>query len=136
MTIKNYNTFLLESMVSDDIISNLPDEYNDVKADIIGLIDDTLSDINDDYKRSDFDKFVNDYLINGKDDVNINGLIDDNDIFNFYMKHQSDIDEFLNSDGYLEETPKEHDSFGLHETLIDGTKYLIFNMIEQIKDAL
>lgn len=135
MIIKRYSSFINESTVTDEIISNLSDNNTELKTDIIEHIDETLSDINDEYKRSDFNNFVDEYIVNGKDSSTINGLIEENDIFNFYMKHQSEIDTFLNEDGYLEETPKDHDSFGLHETLIDGTKHAILKMIEQIRDT-
>lgn len=136
MKIKRFNNFINESVVSDDLITKLSDDYKELMTDIITHIDETLVDINDEYKLSDFKKFIDEYIIEGKDSDKINGLIDENDIFNFYMKYQADIDKFLNDDGYLEETPKDHNSFGLHDMMIDGTKYTVFKMVEKIKELL
>lgn len=136
MIIKKYYNFINESMVTDDLINKLTDEYKELQTDLLEHIDETLSDLNDEYKLSDLKKFINDYIVEGKDSANINGLIEDTDISNFYHKHHNSIDKFLNEDGYLEDSPKEHQSFGLHDIMIDGTKYMIFKMLEKIKELL
>lgn len=136
MKIKRFDNFINESMVTDDLITKLPEDYKEIQEDILEHIDNTLSDINDEYRLSDLKKFIDGYIIDGKDSDKINGLIEDSDLSNFYHKHQVVIDKFLNDDGYLEDSPKEHQSYGLHEIMVDGTKYTIFRMIEKIKEVI
>lgn len=136
MKIKRFYNFINESMVTNELIDKLSDDYKEIQEDILEHINDTLSDIDDEYKMSDLRNFIDDYIVDGKDSDKINGLIEDTDLSNFYHKHQTIIDAFLNEDGYLEDSPKEHQSFGLHEIMIDGTKYTIFKMIEKIKEVL
>jgi hypothetical protein len=136
MKIKRFNNFINESAVIDSIYDKLSEEYIELKKDILEHIDKTLSDTNDEYKFSDLKTFIEEYIVDGENSDKINGLIDENDIFNFYMKHQTDIDQFLLDDGYMDDSPIDHESRGLYENVIEGTKYTVLKMIEKLKDSL
>lgn len=143
MKIEKFNKFnkiemnISESVISEiNIIDNIQQEYKDIIDDILDMIDNTLKDIDKDYSLSDFKDFIDDYIIDGLDASNINEFIDDSDISNFYHKHHTTIDEFLLDDGYLDKTPKENQSYGLYDYLINGTKQCVLKMIEKIKDNL
>jgi hypothetical protein len=66
----------------------------------------------------------------------INKLVEDNDIFNFYLKFQSEIDELLNDTKYMDESPSNNNVFSLYDVVIDGTKQSILDILESIKDKL
>ena len=52
----------------------------------------------------------------------INGLINDSDIWDFYIKYKDNIDELLNKDGFYEKSPEELNIFSLYDYIIEGTK--------------
>ena len=66
----------------------------------------------------------------------IDALIEDNDIFNLYLTHQSDFDELLNDTGYMEQTLKDNNVFSLYDVVIDGTKRGILNLVEILQSEL
>lgn len=136
MKIKKFNNYIKESVVTDNLIGSLPEDYKEIQQDILEHIDETLIDINDEYKLSDLKSFLDSYIIDGKDSDKINGLIEDTDISNFYHNHHAIIDKFLNDDGYLDKSPIDNNSYGLHDIMIDGTKYTILKMIEKIKEVI
>jgi len=55
--------------------------------------------------------------------VTLEGLIQDEDIFDFYLKHKEDVDKLLEKDGYF---GRNQGVRGLYEYVIDGTKQAIF----------
>jgi len=137
MQIKKYSSFLFEKLDFDDIKERLDDSYIDLKSELIEMIDDTLkSTKNSEITMIDLEDFISDYISSGKDANMINNLIEDNEIFNFYLKFQSDIDELLNEIKYMEETPKEHNVFSLYDVIIDGTKQSILESLETIQNEL
>ncbi|MDY0270126.1 hypothetical protein [Trichloromonas sp.] len=137
MQIKKYSSFLFEKLDFDDIKERLDDSYIDLKSELIEMIEDTLkSTKNSEITMIDLEDFISDYISSGKDANMINNLIEDNEIFNFYLKFQSDIDELLNETKYMEETPKEHNVFSLYDVIIDGTKQSILESLETIQNEL
>ena len=68
----------------------------------------------------EFTEFVKSYIKNPKD-VKIEGLINDSDIYDFYLKYRNQIDECLNDINYYDITPSESGVFGLYEYTITGT---------------
>jgi len=137
MQIKKYSSFLFEKLDFNDIKERLDDSYIDLKSEIIEMIEDTLkSTKNAEIIMTDLEDFISDYISSGKDANMINNLIEDNEIFNFYLKFQSDIDELLNDIKYMDETPKEHNVFSLYDVIIDGTKQSILYSLETIQNEL
>lgn len=133
----NYKA-LNEELSVDDIKNGMDETYIDFKTDLINMIIDTLETnetiINVD--KGEILSFISDITSKGKDSNMIDGLIEDNDIFNFYLKHQSDIDELLNNIGYLEKSPNDNNVFSLYEVILDGTKEAIINILSTIKKEL
>jgi hypothetical protein len=62
--------------------------------------------------------------------VTLEGLIQDEDIFDFYLKHKEDIDKFLVKDGFF---TKNQGVRGLYEYVIDGTKQAILLCLSEMK---
>ena len=137
MEIKKYSSFLFEKLDFDDIKERLDDSYIDLKSELIEMIEETLkSTKNAEITMTDLEDFINDYISAGKDANMINKLVEDNDIFNFYLKFQSDIDEFLNETKYMDESPSKHNVFSLYDVIIDGTKQSILDSLEIIQKEL
>ena len=106
--------------------------------DLLDLINQTLEETSDikNVTKEDLNDFFTDYITAGKDAEMIDDLVEDNDIFNFYLKHQSDFDELLNDTGYMEQTPQQNNVFSLYDVTIDGTKQGIWNLIEIMQSDL
>jgi len=137
MQIKKYSSFLFEKLDFDDIKGRLDDSYINLKSELIEMIEETLKTTkNAEITMTDLEDFINDYISAGKDANMINKLVEDNDIFNFYLKFQSDIDEFLNETKYMDESPIEHNVFSLYDVIIDGTKQSILDSLQLIQDEL
>ena len=138
MEVKKYNEFYIaENLDLDKLNAKLTEDYKDLKADLIDIINDTMEETSDEsIKNEDLLSFIDEYISKGKDANLLDGLIEDNDIFNFYLKHQSDIDELLNETGYLDKTPKDNNVFSLYDVIIDGTKEAIIKTLEKIKEEI
>ena len=131
MKIRNYTTYLKGSLNLEEIYDMVGDSFTDLKKDLLDLINNTIEESSDkSIKREDLKDFMSKYIQEGKDVNMIDDLIEDNDIFNFYLKHQSDFDELLNDTGYMEKTPQENNIFSLYDITIDGTKQGIWNLVE------
>jgi ATP-dependent helicase/DNAse subunit B len=137
MKIRKYSSFLVEKLDFDDIKERLDDSYIDLKSELIEMIEETLKNIkNAEITMTDLEDFINDYISAGKDANMIDKLVEDNDIFNFYLKFQSEIDELLNDTKYMDESPSNNNVFSLYDVVIDGTKQSILDILESIKDKL
>lgn len=138
MEVKKYNEFYIaENLDLDKLNAKLTEDYKDLKADLIDIINDTMEETSDEsIKNEDLLSFIDEYISKGKDANLLDGLIEDNDIFNFYLKHQSDIDELLNSSKYMDKTPKENNVFSLYDVIMDGTKESIIEVFKLLKNEL
>jgi hypothetical protein len=137
MEIKKFNTYLNEAIDLDEIYENIGESFTELKKDLIDLINNTLesSDIKN-VSKEDLNDFITNYITAGKNVDMIDELVEDNDIFNFYLKHQSDFDELLNDTGYMSKSPEENGVFSLYDVIIDGTKQGIMNLMEIIQSDI
>jgi hypothetical protein len=128
MKIKSYISFINEDLKS-DLSPKLESDYKDLKEDIIEMIEKSL-------KTSDsktFDDFVSAFIKN-PDDTQIEGLINDSDVYEFYLKYRNDIDELLSKIKFYDDIPSEMSSFSLYDYVIKGTKKAIGELVSMIKD--
>jgi len=137
MNIRKFSTYLVEALNMKEINEEINDTYKELKEDLLDLINKTLEESDKkDITKEDLNDFMNKYVIAGKDVDMIDELIEDNDIFNFYLKHQSDFDELLNDTGYMSKSPKDNNVFSLYDVIIDGTKQGIIEIIEILQSEL
>jgi hypothetical protein len=129
MRLKRYNNFLTEGLGDDNM--DQFENYGDIKSDILNMIEDSLdsSDMNV------ISEFINSYITE-PDSNNIEGLINDSDIYEFYLKYINEIDEILVEKDYLEKSPESLGALGLYDYLVKATKDCIFMLVEMIKSDL
>lgn len=128
MKIKSYISFINEDLKS-DLSPKLSTDYKDLKEDIIEMIEKSL-------KTSDsktFDDFVSAF-IKDQEKTQIEGLINDSDIYEFYLKYKNDIDELLSKLKFYDEVPSEISSFSLYDYVIKGTKKAIVELVTMINE--
>lgn len=102
--------------------------YEDTIGDIRKMIEDSL-------KTSDiktFEDFISAY-IKDPEDTKIEGLINDSDVFDFYLKYRNDIDSILSDINFYDEVPSELSTFGLYDYIIKGTQRSILEFVKLIK---
>ncbi len=101
--------------------------YDDVKQDLSEMIEKSLKSSDKKTK----EEFVSAYLRDSEKNQ-IEGLINDSDIYEFYLKYRNNVDEVLSKENFFEEKPSDLDSFSLYDYLIVGTKKAIKLFLESI----
>lgn len=75
--------------------------------------------------------FMNTYVDPNSDEI-LEGLIEDADIFDFYLKMQSDVDQILLDNNYYDDPPEVE---SLYDYVIDGTfDAVVYCMEEMLKE--
>jgi len=78
--------------------------------------------------------FIESY-IKSPDEVKIEGLINDSDIYDFYLKYRNQVDECLKDIKFYDQTATEVGAFSLYEYVIKGTntsiKEFVASMVQQ-----
>jgi hypothetical protein len=127
----NFNKYIKENIV-DDFSDDLSDDYISLKKGVLGLLDDTIKDSSDIQNIKDF---IDDYL---KEDTSetLVGFVEDVDIYDFYLKYQVDIDDYLNELEYFTDEPEANGISSLYDFVIDGTKTAVISILSEIYDEL
>lgn len=101
-------------------------KFSEVIDEIKSMIESTI-----DKSGGDFKSFV-DSFIKTPDDVKIEGLINESDIYDFYLKYRNQIDEVLNTVKFYGETPESINVFGLYDFIIKGTQKAIQEFVKML----
>lgn len=135
--IKKYLQFIKEADETVDATAEKPvaptedkkvdnNKYTELKDELKSLIEKTIEKSGGEY-----DSFKEKF-IKSPDDVKIEGLINDSDIYEFYLKFRNDIDELLNDINYFDEVPSESNTFGLYDYIINGTERATLEAIKML----
>jgi hypothetical protein len=130
--IKKYTQFIKEADETTDVKDTTKSEtsesskFTEIKEELKSMIEKTIEKSGGEYK-----SFVDSFIKN-PDDIKIEGLINDSDIYDFYLKWRNDIDEILNNSKFFDEVPSELNSFGLYDFLIKGTQRAVEETIKSI----
>lgn len=127
--IKSYFTYINENIKS-EISSNFK-ENKDLKDAIIDIV---IKSLNTEDKNTISD-FLSSY-IKDQDSNQIVGLINDSDIYDFYISYRNDIDQLLSDIGFYDEVPSEIGSFSLYDYVVKGTKKAILDLVTSIKSEI
>lgn len=116
--IKRYTQFIKES--------DETSKYNDFKEEVKSMIEKTIQN-----SGGEFNSFIESFNKN-PEDTKIEGLINDSDIYDFYLKWRNDIDEILNDINFFDEVPSELNAFGLYEYVIKGTERCVIEIVKNM----
>jgi hypothetical protein len=103
-------------------------KYTELKSEIKSMVEKTIEKSGGEYK-SFLDEFVK-----KPEDVKIEGLINDSDIYDFYLKYRNDIDELLNDRKFFGNAPSSVNSMGLYDYLIKGTQKAIEEAVKLLSE--
>jgi hypothetical protein len=125
---KKYVEFIKESEENSNQISNKESDskYSDIKEEVKSMIESTIEK-----SGGEFSSFVDSFNKN-TEDIKIEGLINDSDIYDFYLKWRNDIDEILNDINFFDEAPSKINAFGLYEMVIKGTEKSIIELVRNL----
>lgn len=122
--IKKFLQYIKENDEFQDITSSSNSKYDEIKDEIKSMIESTIEN-----SGGEFNTFI-DSLLKNPEDVKIEGLINDSDIYDFYLKWRNDVDEILNDVKFFDEAPVESNAFGLYAYTIKGTERSIEEVIK------
>ena len=106
-------------------------KYQELKDKVVSLIQDTI----DEEKQYDsVEEFVDSYV--KKADVEIRGLIKQDDLYQFYLDWRNDIDEILNNINFFDEVPSKMNSIGLYDYIIAGVKRAVKEVVKMIQNII
>jgi hypothetical protein len=130
--IKKYLQFIKEADEVEEVSNqNETDEtksskYGEIKEEVKSMIESTIEKSGGEFK-----SFIDSFNKN-PEDTKIEGLINDSDIYDFYLKWRNDIDEVLNDLNFFDEIPSEINAFGLYEYVIKGTEKSIIEIVRNL----
>lgn len=105
-------------------------KYAEIKSEIKSMIEKTIENGGGEYK-----SFVDEFVKN-PEDVKIEGLINDSDLYDFYLKYRNDIDEVLNDQKFFGSAPSSVNSMGLYDYLIKGTRRAIEETVKILSEEV
>ena len=101
--------------------------YEELKDEIQEMIKKSLKEST----RSNEKDFIKEYL-RDNDGAQIEGLINDSDVYEFYLKYRNDIDDILSNIGFFDKSSSSLEVFSLYDYIIEGTKEAVKKIIENI----
>lgn len=114
--------------INEDLDVSTSNKYTDLKEEVKEMIKKSL--------KSEDDKLYKDFIdasIKNPEETQIEGLINDSDVYEFYLKWRNDIDEVLSDINYYDEVPSELKVFSLYDYLIKGTLKSVSELIKMLE---
>jgi hypothetical protein len=128
---KEYSQLMYESL-EDKIGNKITDEYSSLKRSTLELLEKSVENYEE---LINVQNFIHDYAENPEKEV-LEGFIEDSDIFDFYLKNQTDIDELCTKKEFFDKTPKEREIFTLYDFVIKGTKFAVQETMKILEKEL
>lgn len=122
--VKKYLQFIKEAD-ENEVVKTSDSNYDNIKEDVKKKIEDTIKNSGGEFK-----SFVEKY-ISTPTDVEIEGLINDNQIEDFWNTYLGEIDSLLTDTKYFEKPPKE---IGVYKYIINSTKYAIVLIVKMLAE--
>lgn len=134
MKIKSYFKFIKEAKeeeltLSDELKSLLSDDDRDLKEDVLEKIVKSV--------KSNDKKVVEDFIsayIKDSEGNQIEGLINDSDINEFYLSNRNDINRILSKVEFFDEVPSQINAFSIDDFIIKATKKAIEEILLALKE--
>jgi len=76
--------------------------------------------------------FIQAYLKDDTEDTEIIGLINDSDVYEFYLKYRIEVDEVLNKIDFFDEAPSSDNIFGVYDYIVYATKFAVKNVVTNL----
>jgi hypothetical protein len=123
--------YLYESL-EDKVKEKLTQNFSSLKSGTLELVEGSVQDTSE---LVNVQNFIADY-IREPNSGNLVNFVEDNDIFDFYLKYQVDVDQLCNDNGFLDDTPKSKNIFSLYNVIIEGTKFAVIECMKIIQEEV
>jgi hypothetical protein len=123
-----YKDFMYEKL-EDQLKDKLGEKFNSIKRGTLSLIEKSTKA----EELVNVQNFISEYISN-PDKGTLHEFVENNDIFNFYLKYQSDIDELCNEEKFFEDAPSKNQVFSLYDFIISGTKLAVLKCMGMLKE--
>jgi hypothetical protein len=128
---KNFEEYFINEKLSDELSDNIDNEYKSLKKGILELIEKTIDEPE---KMLNVQNFIDKYI---EGEETLNDFSDnESDIYEFYLKHQIDIDSLLSDEDFFDKNPSESNIYSLYDYLIEGTKESVNSCMKLIYDEV
>lgn len=108
------------------LLEKLDESEKEITREIKSMIEKTIETSGGEYR-----SFIKSYL-KDPESVKINGLINDSDIYEFYLKYRNQIDKNLNDIKFYDEIPSELNVNGLYDYIIKGSMRSVLEFIKNL----
>lgn len=125
--IKKYSEYIREAEETVKKKVSGPDE---IKAAVKEKIESTIKKSGGEYSAF-VDKFAKD-----PESVQIEGLISDDQIYDFWMKFENDIDELLNGVGFFDQSPVSMNVIGVYKYVVSSAREAINLVVGMLRDEI
>ena len=131
MEIKKYVQFLAEAAGS---VKDGP-TFDGIKDSIRGMIKETLKNSGGTDIKTFASKYVQDNENPSKNSggTSIEGLINDDQIYDFWLEFDNEIDELLNQIEFFNDSPANINAMGTYKYIIEATKKAILEIVRLLK---
>lgn len=131
MEIKKYVQFLAEAAGS---VKDGP-TFDGIKDSIRGMIEETLKSSGGTDIKTFASKYVQDNENPSKNSggTSIEGLINDDQIYDFWLEFDNEIDELLNQIEFFNDSPANINAMGTYKYIIEATKKAILEIVRLLK---
>jgi len=101
-------------------------DYKEVLGELKEMVESTIENAGGEYQT-----FIDSFM-KTPEDFQIEGLINDSDIYDFYLKYRNQIDEILNSVKFYQTPPEDSNIFGLYDFTIKGTMKAVEEFVKKL----
>ena len=116
----------INESLEDKFKDKITEQYKSLKRGIISLLENSVENKDE---LVNVQNFMDSYIKNS-DKVTLIGFVDDAEVFDFYLKYQSTIDEICTDKKYFEKIPQESSIISLYGYVINGTKYAVMETMK------
>lgn len=120
---KKFTNYITEALAADDPI------FEGMVDDIRNMIDETIKKSGGD----DVKTFAKEFL-RKPTEVKIEGLINDDQVYDFWLKYENEIDELLNKVDFFKESPDKLNSIGVYKYIMTATNRAILESIRKLAE--
>lgn len=127
---KKYTHYIKESLY-DSVKKELDNDYSSSKRDIIDMIEKDLGTT----ELEDLENFILNYINKDKNTI-IVGLNENNEYYEFYLKHQADIDDITSKSKLFNIAPSKNSIYSLYDYVVFCTQEAIMGLMLDINNEL
>lgn len=123
--------FKMNEDLDSELRDKLSNEYKSLKRGILELVEKTVEGSE---KLLNVQNYMDEYVED--EDTILDEFVENSDVYDFYLKYQSDIDSLLSDDEFFDKYPSEINVYSLYDYVIEGTKEAVKSCMKDMYDEL